>query len=71
MKLNSKLFSLSLLVGLSTGLAVSFYVLLSRAISSVFYLGNPEETIPKLPFWYVAFITTSTIFIVNLIILSN
>ncbi len=71
MKPNSKLFSLSLLVGLSTGLAVSFYVLLSRAISLALYLGNPEETIPKLPFWYVAFITTSSILVVNLIILKN
>ena len=71
MKLNSKLFSLSLLVGLSTGLAVSFYVLLTRAISLALYLGNPEETIPELPFWYVAFITTSSILVVNLIILNN
>ncbi len=71
MKNYSKLFSLSLMVGLLTGLAVSFYVLLTRAISLALYLGNPEETIPKLPFWYVAFITTSSILIVNLIILNN
>jgi len=71
MKLNSKLFLLSLLVGLSTGLAVSLYVFLSKAVSLALYLGNPEETISKLPFWYVAFITTSSILIVNLIILNN
>ena len=71
MKTYSRLFYLSLLVGSATGLAVSFYVLLSKAISLALFLGNPEETIPKLPFWYVAFITTSSILIVNLIILNN
>ncbi|RUM90264.1 MAG: chloride channel protein, partial [Thermovibrio sp.] len=66
-----RLFFFSIVAGLSTGLAVSFYVLLSKGFSYAFYLGNPLETVPKLPFWYVAFITTSSIFIVNLIILNN
>ncbi len=71
MKSVRKLFLFSVLAGLSTGLAVSFYVLLTKAFALAFYLGNPLETIPKLPFWYVAFITTSSILIVNLIIANN
>jgi CIC family chloride channel protein len=58
-----KLFFFSVVAGLSTGLAVSFYVLLSKGFAYAFYLGNPLETVPKLPFWYVTFITTSSIFI--------
>ena len=71
MKSVRKLFLFSVLAGLSTGLAVSFYVLLTKAFALAFYLGNPLETIPRLPFWYVAFITTSSILIVNLIIANN
>ena len=66
-----RLFFFSIVAGLSTGLAVSFYVLLTKAFALAFYLGNPLETIPRLPFWYVAFITTSSILIVNLIIANN
>ena len=66
-----KLFALSLLTGLLTGAAVSFYVLLTRGVSYLLYGGNPLQTIPLLPWWRVILITTLSIFAVNLIILFN
>ena len=66
-----QLFGVSFLIGTFTGLAVSFYVFLSKLVAYTFYLGNPFETIPRLPFWYVAFVTTASILLVNLIILHN
>ncbi|WP_456455902.1 chloride channel protein [Thermovibrio sp.] len=66
-----KLFLLSVITGVLTGIAVVFYVFLTKALSYLFYLGEPLTTIPKLPFWYVFLITTSSILIVNLIILNN
>ncbi|WP_456342632.1 chloride channel protein [Thermovibrio sp.] len=65
----SKLLILSLLTGLLTGLAIAFYVFLTESLSYILYLGEPFKTIPSLPWWYVVFITTSSILIVNLIIL--
>lgn len=66
-----KLLVLSLLTGLFTGIAISFYVFLTKSISYLFYLGDPYRTIPNLPWWYVIFVPTSSILIVNLIILYN
>jgi CIC family chloride channel protein len=66
-----QLFGVSFLIGTFTGLAVSFYVFLSKLVAYTFYLGDPFETIPRLPFWYVAFVTTASILLVNLIILHN
>jgi len=66
-----KLFTLSLLTGLFTGVAIVFYSLLTKGVSYLLYLGNPFETIPELPLPYVLFITTSSILLVNLIILFN
>ena len=66
-----KLFLLSVITGVLTGIAVIFYVFLTKALSYLFYLGEPLTTIPNLPFWYVFFITTSSILVVNLIILYN
>ncbi|MEO2065322.1 MAG: chloride channel protein, partial [Desulfurobacteriaceae bacterium] len=66
-----KLLVLSLLTGLFTGIAISFYVFLTKSISYLFYLGDPYRTIPNLPWWYVLFVTTSSILMVNLIILYN
>ncbi|WP_457677821.1 chloride channel protein [Thermovibrio sp.] len=71
MKWKVKLFTLSILTGLFTGIAIVFYYLLTEGISYLLYLGEPFRTIPKLPWWYVVFITTSSILIVNLIILHN
>ena len=66
-----KLFFLSVITGILTGVAIIFYVFLTKALSYLFYLGEPLTTIPKLPFWYVFLITTSSILIVNLIIINN
>jgi len=66
-----KLFLLSALTGALTGLSIAFYVLLTKSVSYLLFLGEPLKSIPKLPYLYVVFVTTSSILIVNLMILYN
>ncbi len=69
-KINVLFFS-SLITGIVTGFSVSAYVLMSKAFSFLFYGGNPIETIPRLPWWYVIFIPSAAILFVNYLIERN
>jgi len=45
-----KLFLLSALTGALTGLSIAFYVLLTKSVSYLLFLGEPLKSIPKLPY---------------------
>jgi len=66
-----KILLLSFFVGITTGFFVVFYALLTRGLSFLFFLGNPMETIPLLPVWYVYLVPIVSIYIVNVLISKN
>ncbi|SMP19590.1 chloride channel protein, CIC family [Desulfurobacterium pacificum] len=69
-KLNVLFFS-SLITGVVTGFFVSVYVLMSKVFSFIFFQGDPIETIPHLPLWYLIFVPTAVILFVNYLIERN
>jgi CIC family chloride channel protein len=63
-----KLLLLALLVGALSGGLVTLYGLLCRGVSYLLYFGDPFETIPTLPIWYLYLAPTLSILSVNWII---
>jgi len=62
---------LSLITGIVTGFVVVIYVLLTKLLSFFLFLGNPMESIPNLPVWYVYLVPIVSILIVNFLIYKN
>ena len=54
--------------GITIGVVITLYALLTHLLSYLLYLGDPLETIPKLPWWYLYLVPTLSIILVNLII---
>ena len=69
--MTGKILLLSLLVGLTTGLFVVFYALLTKGLSFLLFLGDPMRTIPWLPVWYIYLVPIVSIYIVNHLISKN
>ncbi|MEO1959220.1 MAG: chloride channel protein [Nautiliaceae bacterium] len=66
-----RLLLLSFIVGGITGGFIVIYGLLTKFLSYLLFLGDPFETIPKLPFWYVYAVPIVSILIVNYLIQKN
>jgi len=62
---------LSLITGIVTGFVVVIYAILTKLFSFFLFLGNPVESIPNLPVWYVYLVPIFSILIVNFLILKN
>jgi CIC family chloride channel protein len=60
-----KLIIATILTGLITGAFITFYELLIIFMTYFIFMGDPMKTIPTLPIWYVYFVPTVAIFIVN------
>ena len=64
----AKLLAASILTGLLSGLFIAFYSFLINVMIHIFFMGNPTQTIPNLPTWYLYALPTVAIFIVNYIV---
>jgi len=60
-----KLILASILTGLITGFFITFYELLIVFMTYFIFMGDPLKTIPTLPTWYLYFVPTVAIFLVN------
>ena len=60
-----KIIIASILTGIISGFFITFYELLIVFTTYFIYMGNPFETIPTLPIWYIYAVPTLAIFIVN------
>ena len=60
-----KLILATILTGLITGLFITFYELLIVFMTYFIFMGDPLKTIPTLPTWYLYFVPTMAIFLVN------
>jgi len=60
-----KIIIASILTGVISGFFITFYELLIIFVTHVIYMGDPFETIPNLPVWYLYAVPTLAIFIVN------
>ncbi len=60
-----KLIIASFLTGIISGLFIVVYELLILFLTRVLFMGDPFETIPQLPAWYLYLVPTVAIFIVN------
>ncbi len=60
-----KLIVASILTGLISGFFITFYELLVTFLTYFFFKGNPFETIPNLPTWYIYMVPTVSIFFIN------
>jgi CIC family chloride channel protein len=60
-----KIIIASILTGVISGFFITFYELLITFMTYFIYMGNPFETIPTLPIWYLYAVPTVAIFIVN------
>ncbi len=63
-----KLIIASLLTGIISGFFITFYELLITFFTYFFFMGDPFKTIPTLPIWYLYFLPTVSIFLVNYIV---
>jgi len=63
-----KLIIAAVLTGLISGFFITFYELLIAFLTHFFFFGDPFETIPTLPVWYLYALPTIAIFIVNYIV---
>jgi CIC family chloride channel protein len=63
-----KLVLISILVGIVSGVFIVIYGLLTKFLSYLLYFGDPMETIPHLPVWYVYMVPMVSILIVNYMI---
>ncbi len=66
-----KFITLSIFVGIVTGIFITIYSLLTHFLSVILYFGNPIETISHLPIWYIYLVPLVSILIVNYLILKN
>jgi len=60
-----KLIIAAILTGLISGFFITFYELLITFLTYFIFMGDPFKTIPTLPVWYLYFLPTVAIFIVN------
>ena len=60
-----KLIVATILTGLITGVFITIYELLILFMTYFIFMGNPLETIPTLPTWYIYLVPTVAIFFVN------
>jgi len=61
----AKLILATILTGLITGIFITFYELLIIFMTYFIFMGDPLKTIPTLPTWYLYFVPTVAIFMVN------
>ena len=59
---------LSIVTGIITGIVIVIYGLLTELLKYILFLGDPIETISKLPVWYVLSVPIISILIVNFLI---
>ena len=64
----AKLIIASLLTGLISGFFITFYELLITFLTYYIFMGNPYETISTLPTWYLYFVPTVAMFLVNYLV---
>ena len=64
----AKLLIASIITGLISGFFITFYSLLITFLTHFFFMGDPIETIPTLPVWYLYLLPTVAIFVVNYIV---
>ncbi len=64
----ARILTLSILTGVLTGMAISLYVLATRYLSEILFMGNPLKHATSLPFWYLYLVPTLAILIVNYLI---
>ncbi len=64
----SKLIIATLLTGIISGFFITFYSLLITFFTYLFFQGNPLNTIPNLPIWYLYLVPITAIFLVNYLI---
>jgi len=64
----NKLLLSSIIIGIVAGIFIVFYGLLTNFLSHLLFLGNPFETIPRLPIWYIYAVPIGSILIVNYLI---
>jgi len=67
----TNLLLLSLLTGVTTGIFIVFYALLTKGLSFLLFWGDPMQTIPTLPVWYIYLVPILSIYPVNLLISRN
>jgi CIC family chloride channel protein len=60
-----KLILASILTGIITGFFIIFYEFLILFMTFFIFMGDPLETIPTLPIWYLYLVPTVAIFLVN------
>jgi len=63
-----KLLVASILTGIVSGFFITIYELLITFTTYFIFMGNPVETIPTFPIWYIYAVPTIAIFFVNYII---
>jgi len=64
----AKLIISTLLTGIISGFFITFYELLISVTTHFLFMGDPFETIPTLPVWYLYLVPTLAIFFVNYLI---
>jgi len=64
----ARLLLASLIIGTIAGIFIVIYGILTKFLSHVLYFGDPFETIPNLPVWYVYLVPIISILIVNYLI---
>jgi len=64
----ARLILAAILTGIIAGIFIVIYGLLTKFLSFLLYLGDPYETIPDLPVWYIYLVPMVSIFIVNYLI---
>ncbi len=60
-----KLIIAAILTGLISGFFITFYELLITFLTYFIFMGDPFETVPTLPVWYIYAVPTIAIFLVN------
>ena len=59
---------LSIITGIITGITIVIYGLLTKLLKTLFFFGDPIETIHTLPVWYVFLVPILSILFVNFLI---
>ncbi len=63
-----KIIFATILTGIFSGILITIYELLIIFVKTSLFMGDPKETISKLPVWYIYLIPTVAIFIVNILV---
>ncbi len=67
----ARLLVASIITGLISGFFITFYELLITFVTYFIFMGDPFETIPNLPVWYLYLVPTVSIFFVNYLTVKN